>query len=507
MKQSKKKRSRPQKRKQEAPSPSENSKDEEIRVLKNLTEAFADVSIEDLTAAYRSANGDPNRAAEILVISAESAEIGSTSTSTSSQVFSSDSVGCSSSSSNSSSTGFKEEICEGFRVVKAKKVVAATGMVSSFLGKDYVRSTPKKESSRDKGFHDEPLNKGDSEQFLCSMLGDECELSLAVVRDVLCQCRYDLDRALNVLLELSGSSCQQPNHGDFQEHSLRRKREYLLESTENVTDRASDSTSFSSENECQESIWNLGNTQRRNYSQVLTGTMEHPSPPSPKVSVSELPQKVLESLFNTPPKSSQHEPNSMNWRNVVKKMESLGQSFDPPTNSELQKIERDKGEEYRVYRESAKQHWDSMKSCYHKATTAYTNGERQYATYLSEQGRLHNKMAREADERASQNIFTARNKSIENMITIDLHGQHVKQAMRLLKLHLLFGAYVRSVRLFKVITGCGSHGVGKSKLKQSVMNLLEKEGVEWKEENRGTLLITLHGNREFTFLDTDSDTD
>lgn len=93
--------------------------------------------------------------------------------------------------------------------------------------------------------------------------------------------------------------------------------------------------------------------------------------------------------------------------------------------------------------------------------------------------------------------MTCRNKNIENVITIDLHGQHVKQGMKLLKLHLLFGAYVRckhlicllitfrwqiyiiiiyilfrvydvAVRLFRVITGCGSHGLGKSKLKQSV---------------------------------------
>lgn len=113
-----------------------------------------------------------------------------------------------------------------------------------------------------------------------------------------------------------------------------------------------------------------------------------------------------------------------------------------------------------------------------------------------------------------------RNKSIENVITIDLHGQHVKQALRLLKVHLLFGAYVRcknlvhssselyisectffvlapsklsnfglkfvtycclffslcfsatAVQFFRVITGCGSHGVGKSKLKQSVWVLI-----------------------------------
>ncbi|KAL2239146.1 UNVERIFIED_CONTAM: SMR domain-containing protein, partial [Sesamum indicum] len=122
-------------------------------------------------------------------------------------------------------------------------------------------------------------------------------------------------------------------------------------------------------------------------------------------------------------------------------------------------------------------------------------------------GRLQNKMAREADEKASQDIFSARNESIENVITIDLHGQHIKQAMKLLKLHLLFGAYVRSVRSFRVITGCGSHGVGKSKLKNSVINLLQKEGITWSEENRGTLFIRLDGQRDFSFLDSGSDSD
>ena len=36
-----------------------------------------------------------------------------------------------------------------------------------------------------------------------------------------------------------------------------------------------------------------------------------------------LPQKVLESLFNIP-RSPKHEPKAMNWRNVAKKMQSLG---------------------------------------------------------------------------------------------------------------------------------------------------------------------------------------
>lgn len=186
----KKKRSRPPKRtgsKNDAVCVEDN---EETRVLNNLTEAFASVSIEEAKAAYKEANGDPNKAAEIL--GGLIVEYGSTSTS--------GSVG--SSSNSNLSLGFMEVNCEqngvkekGFRGAKPKKVVAASGMVSSFLGKDYVRSTPKRDwgKTREKEFSDEPLSKGDADQFLCSMLGDECELSMAVVRDVLCELFYTCD--------------------------------------------------------------------------------------------------------------------------------------------------------------------------------------------------------------------------------------------------------------------------------------------------------------------------
>lgn len=483
MKNSKKKKKRSHPPKQVSP-----EDPDEARVSKTLTEAFSSISLDEAATAYKEANGDPNKAAEII------GNLNPTCSSSS---------GCSSSSSNGfveASYGFRGGKCK-----QKKKIAAATGMVSSVLGKDYVSSISKRDSVKAKGFRKEDAEA--AEQFLCSMLGDECELSMAVVRDVLCHWGYDLEKALNVLLELSASSSNQSKNGQSHDYNESTKGDSHcpLESSDKLTDRASDSTSQSSESEFQDNVWSMG-YHRRNYSMVIADSEQHSSTSS-KSSELGLPWKVLESLFNTP-KSSEREPNTMNWRNVVHKMESLGQKFESCSSDNAeQQLTHANGDEYHVFRQTAKQHYDSMKSYYQKATTAYTNGERQYASYLSEQGRMHNKIAREADEKASQNIFRARNQSIENMITIDLHGQHVKQAMRLLKLHLLFGAYVRSVQLFKVITGCGSNGVGKSKLKQSVINLVEKEGIGWSEENRGTLLIRLDGQTDFSFLDSTSDTD
>ncbi|XP_059660864.1 SMR domain-containing protein At5g58720 [Cornus florida] len=481
-------------------------KNEESKVVNSLTEAFEASSLEEATTAYREAKGDPNKAAVILGGLLESAD-GQNSSSCSSLCGSSSSSSCTSEVFAESNCGQNMVHGKGFRGKnKSKKVVAATGTVSTLLLRDYVVRSPRRDSAKSKGYISGAVNKEDAEQFLCSMLGDDCDLSMAVVRDVLCQCGYDVEKALNALLELS--AYEQSHNGQSSDCSANSKEDCRspLEFSDNLTDRASDTTSHSSESELLDNMWPMG-YRGRNYYEVLIGSEVH-SPPSPRSSESELPQKVLDSLFNIS-NSTEHEPNSMNWKNVVKKMESLGQRFEFHTSgaAESQELIHAKGDDYQMFRKSAMQHWDSMKSYYQKATSAYLNGEREYAAYLSDQGRSCNKMAREADEKASQEIFRARNKSIQNVITIDLHGQHVKQAMRLLKVHLLFGAYACSVQSFRVITGCGSHGVGKSKLKQAVINLVQKEGIECNEENKGTLLIRLDGQREFSFLETESDSE
>ncbi|XVF68997.1 hypothetical protein PTKIN_Ptkin11bG0045800 [Pterospermum kingtungense] len=468
----------------------EEGNEKQKRPLDSLMEAFGSISLEEATSAYNQANGDLNKAAKILsnlIDKDNSSEFTEPSTS---------SISSGSSSSGSSGSDFAETGCvqnlnSGMGRCRGgkqkKRVVAATGTVSTVIGKEYVRASPRRDAvaaGAAAAAGRAMLAKEDAEQFLCSMLGNECELSMAVVRDVLCQCGYNVEKALDALLDLSASSYEQSKNCN-ENLNNRQDTGFLIECADNLTDRASDCISNSSESELQDSIWSVGNSSSN---------------------MSDLPQEVLDSLFNIP-KSSEQEPSTMNWRNVVKKMQSLRPVIDvcPSSVGEPQQDIYAKGDEYHEFRKNAREHWDSMGSYYQKAVTAYSKGKSEYAAYLSDQGKIQTKLAREADERASQDIFKARNKVFENVITMDLHGQHVKQAMKLLKVHLLLGIHVPSVQALRVITGCGTHGMGKSKVKQSVINLLENEGIQWREENRGTVLVKLDGYKEFSFLDSDTD--
>lgn len=179
----KKKRSRPPRQANGTKNVVPKEDNEEMRVLNSLMEAFASVSMEEAAAAYKEANGDPDKAAEIIGGFSDDRAMSCSSSSRSS-------CGSSSLGSTSSSEMYVESKCGLDNKVKGKpkkKLVAATGMVSTVLGKDYVRSTPRKESTRGKCFNDSAGSKEETEQFLCSMLGDESELNMAVVRDVLCE--------------------------------------------------------------------------------------------------------------------------------------------------------------------------------------------------------------------------------------------------------------------------------------------------------------------------------
>ncbi|WZY81069.1 hypothetical protein YC2023_027453 [Brassica napus] len=469
--------------------------DEEKRHIESLMDAFCSVSMEEATSAYREAAGDLNKAAELLSDLVENGD--DPSTSSGQETGSTSEYGAGSSSSCCGDDVARESLFMGGRS-KQIRVIAATGMVSSVIAKDYLKAKKEFPSFVERSKELSGKKAGDrekAEQFLTSMLGDDCELSMAVVRDVLCQCGYDVDMvsrlssslhgavlALNVLLDMSSSS-------STNDDSLSGRSSRI-----GFSDSLADTSFDTDTSESEPSFW--GGFSPRDYSKAL---MSDPFTTRQGSCEPFHPQKMLESLFNIP-QSTKHEPKTMSWRNVAKKMQSLG--IDASSSSG----EGSHPENFALD-SSIKQPINAYIT-WLKAAEAYSKGGRAHAAYLSDKGRAASKLAQRADERASQDIFVARNKGIENMITIDLHGQHVKQAMRLLKMHLLLGAYVPSIQTLRVITGCGSHGFGKSKVKQSVTKLLEREGVGYCEENRGTLLIKLEGcSREFSFIDTESDSD
>ncbi|KAI3708954.1 hypothetical protein L2E82_38574 [Cichorium intybus] len=92
------------------------------------------------------------------------------------------------------------------------------------------------------------------------------------------------------------------------------------------------------------------------------------------------------------------------------------------------------------------------------------------------------------------------NKGIKNRIKIDLREQCLGEGMKILKHHLIFGVYRRSLWQLQVITGC--HGSRRSVLKQSVVDILKRENIKWREESSGCLLITFDGQkRELGFVE------
>nr|KAJ0195654.1 hypothetical protein LSAT_V11C700366670 [Lactuca sativa] len=230
-------------------------------------------------------------------------------------------------------------------------------------------------------------------------------------------------------------------------------------------------------------------------------------------------------------KSALHDPDS--WVKVVKKGSHM-QKLDYPSKDTAKK-QHIPMDDYKKYRHNANQHWEIQKSL---ARNAYASGKRNEWVNLSEQvigdilgckpehhlswghcdlpfhvcqgfksqqpqcvkvriliwikllARMWKEKAEQADEKASQDIFDSRNKNnIVDLMTIDLHGQHVKEGMMRLKYHLAFGVYGRSLRRLRVITGYGSGGTGQSMLKQAVVDLLKTEKFEWEKENEGSLLI------------------
>ncbi|OWM68742.1 hypothetical protein CDL15_Pgr024929 [Punica granatum] len=338
MKQSQKKRKKKQKSQASKPSSDSNhgaagkpNPIEEPLGLGSVADAFGSIALEEATRSSESEKAAALLRAYLLENAGDPSA-----TSSSSAITGSD-LGMASSSDSCSgwSEGFSEP--NGFAYSgnrsrgnnKAKRLVAATGTVSTVLGKDYMKPSPKREVFKPNRFSNRVFvnESEEAEQFLMGMLGDECELSLAVVRDLLCQCGYNVEKALDVLMDVSASSDERSINSTSLTNNANSREDttFVVSSDENLADRESECTSYSCESEFQDSMWFVGNTCR-NYSEALVGSEIHSATCSRAIE-SNVSQEVLESFYKIY-KSPQHEPRTMNWRNIAKKLSSFSNGTD-----------------------------------------------------------------------------------------------------------------------------------------------------------------------------------
>ena len=148
--------------------------------------------LEDLVEAF-TLSSDPGKASEILRKGLVEDPSVCSSSSSSSGGGGGGVSGSDLGSTSGSSEGFVEGSCGREDVIpfkgnsnrQKKKVVAATGTVSTVLGKGYVT---RNKNNTNKGFENNGVvDMEKAEQFLCSMLGDDSDLNLALVRDVICE--------------------------------------------------------------------------------------------------------------------------------------------------------------------------------------------------------------------------------------------------------------------------------------------------------------------------------
>lgn len=144
--------------------------DEKRKALDWLIDAFASVSLDQVTSAFREAGGDPCRAAGILGAQIE------------------DPGDCLAGSPAASSA---KKGLGGNR--RQKRVAAATGMISDVIGKGYSKPSSfcgegrrrSGGSLEGKGAVKRLYGVEEAEEILYSMFGESSELGMGVVKDVL----------------------------------------------------------------------------------------------------------------------------------------------------------------------------------------------------------------------------------------------------------------------------------------------------------------------------------
>ncbi|KAG6641222.1 hypothetical protein CIPAW_09G058700 [Carya illinoinensis] len=439
--------------------------DDEEKALKGLLDAFSSTcSLDEIASAYCKAGRNADLAAEVLYDMQGS---GSTSTTNASNFEVKEEE-----SSESSCGNFSEKLGQengNPRAPKQKSRPVSGGTVSSILVEAKSGSPV-----------DDPMH-WDMEDFLFRMLGDGFKVDRNVIREVIDYCGTDMQKCMEKLLELSAAN-------------LGTRNNFISESTEKFADKGQKAEVSSHQGKLQ-----YANHPRSNGNGA--SSINEVEPPGKVEEKNGLQKEVLVALFNAP---ERHDEFLRRTTKAVKRYAALEQVVDGPiiddrehrkTVTYLQKDNDDIDDEdsYQVLRKAVKEYRGTMKEYYKAALDAFSEGNPVKAGKLLDQGHFFHEKACEADEESNRKIFESRNDEAQDEMTLDLHDLGAKDALRLLKRHLLSFSGIPSFKSLKVILETKDEDATKGSRRRMVMKLLEKESIAWtEEENAGTILIHLN---------------
>ncbi|XP_076467989.1 uncharacterized protein LOC143298872 [Babylonia areolata] len=155
-------------------------------------------------------------------------------------------------------------------------------------------------------------------------------------------------------------------------------------------------------------------------------------------------------------------------------------------------------QDYQEIRQEALLHSYMRKECFQKAHDAHRRGMRDVANFYSQQGRAHFEKMKEANMRASERLLESRHERLQQEMTLDLHGFHVEEAIKILKRVIeekekeFHQKPVRNRHYLFVITGRGKHSQkGVSRLRPALIAHLESTDYRYSEINPGLFRVYL----------------
>ncbi|POR36077.1 Smr domain-containing protein C11H11.03c [Tolypocladium paradoxum] len=151
--------------------------------------------------------------------------------------------------------------------------------------------------------------------------------------------------------------------------------------------------------------------------------------------------------------------------------------------------------EYDRLRDMARAEADKRNSCFDRSRNAYKSGDGALAKELSNQGKQHDQRMDDYNRQASEYIFRENNAPGKvDADAIDLHGQFVEEAERILEQRIR-ADQARDQTHLHAIVGKGNHSTGHvQKIKPKVEELCRELGLKYRtEDNAGRIYINLQG--------------